>query len=315
MLTTTNMPPQVLQSFDELLLSTPTPNLIHSIPVMRRRMPSNGGTTLRMSRYNRLPTSPVPLGNTGVTPPSVDAERVDIDVRMQFYGQWIAVSEQVTLQVQDPVLTSLGVRLGASMRETEDQLIRDMLAGTAAMINCVGGVSGDAPTELAESDISAVISTLLGYNAKSVAQTIKGSTQIGTNPIRNSYVALAHSNMSQDLENIAGFTYASAYPSQANILPSEWGSVKNLRFFVSSEGSVTANASANGNDIYNIFCCGMEAATIVNQDSYRGHFRYNPPNIAGGPLGLYASVGWKMPFACGITNDQWVTNLRATLYA
>jgi len=309
------MPPQVLQSFDELLLSTPTPNLIHSIPAMKRRMPSNGGTTLRMSRYDRLPTSPVPLGNTGVTPPSVDAERVDIDVRMQFYGQWIAVSEQVTLQVQDPVLTSLGIRLGASMRETEDELIRDMLAGTAAMINCVGGVSGDAPTELAESDISAVISTLVGYNAKSVAQTIPGSTQIGTNPIRNSYVALCHSNMTQDLENIAGFTYASAYPSQANIKPSEWGSVKNLRFFVSSEGSVTKNASAKGNDIYNIFCCGMEALVMANQDSYKGHFRYNPPNIAGGPLGLYCSVGWKMPFACGITNDQWVLNLRATLYA
>jgi len=27
-------------------------------------------------------------------------------------------------------------------RMTEDQLVRDMLAGTAAVINCVGGVNG-----------------------------------------------------------------------------------------------------------------------------------------------------------------------------
>jgi len=93
--TTTTLPPQVLQSLDELLLSTPTPNLIHSIPAMKRRKPANEGDVLRMSRYNRLPTSPVPLGNTGVTPPPVDPTRVDIDVKMQFYGQWISVNEQV----------------------------------------------------------------------------------------------------------------------------------------------------------------------------------------------------------------------------
>lgn len=33
-------------------------------------------------------------------------------------------------------------RLGQSMRETEDQLIRDMLVGTASVINCVNGVNG-----------------------------------------------------------------------------------------------------------------------------------------------------------------------------
>lgn len=30
-------------------------------------------------------------------------------------------------------------------RETEDQLIRDMLEATASIINCVGGVNGDNP--------------------------------------------------------------------------------------------------------------------------------------------------------------------------
>ena len=141
-LTTTVLPAQVQQTFDERILSTPTNNLIHSIPAMKKKMPKNGGTTLRMSRYQALPTSPVPLGNTGVTPPSVELERVDIDAEMSFYGQYIILNEQVTLQNQDPVLTQAAIRLGVSLRETEDQLIREMLAGTAAVINCVGGVNG-----------------------------------------------------------------------------------------------------------------------------------------------------------------------------
>ena len=40
-------------------------------------MPRNGGTTLRMRRYNPLNTAMVPLGNTGVTPPAQALTAVD----------------------------------------------------------------------------------------------------------------------------------------------------------------------------------------------------------------------------------------------
>ena len=36
----------------------------------------------------------------------------------------------------------------------------------------------------------------------------------------------------------------------------------NLRFLVSSIGSVTPKASANNADVYNIFCVGMEAKML-----------------------------------------------------
>ena len=100
--TTATLPAAVQQSFSYKLLSTPVPNMIHKIPAMKKRMPRNGGTTLRMRRYNALPTALVPLGNTGVTPPSTPLTAVDIDARIQFYGQYIQLNEQVTLQNQDP---------------------------------------------------------------------------------------------------------------------------------------------------------------------------------------------------------------------
>lgn len=49
-------------------------------------MPRNGGTTLRMRRYNPLATATVPLGNTGVTPPPQQLSAVNIDAEMDFYG-------------------------------------------------------------------------------------------------------------------------------------------------------------------------------------------------------------------------------------
>jgi len=92
---TTILPPQVQQTFDMRILSTPTPTLIHAVPAMKKRMPKNGGKYLRMSRYEQLPTATVPIGNTGVTPPSVALSRVDLDVEMQFYGSYVVLNEQV----------------------------------------------------------------------------------------------------------------------------------------------------------------------------------------------------------------------------
>ena len=54
-------------------------------------------------------------------------------------GPQVTVS---TLQNQDPALNEAAIRLGVSLRETEDQLMRDMLVSTATFANCVGGADG-----------------------------------------------------------------------------------------------------------------------------------------------------------------------------
>lgn len=48
--TTSSLPAPVQQSFSYKLLSVPVPNMIHKIPAMKKNMPRNGGTTLRMRR-------------------------------------------------------------------------------------------------------------------------------------------------------------------------------------------------------------------------------------------------------------------------
>jgi N4-gp56 family major capsid protein len=103
MITTTSLlPAPVQQTMDDVLLSVSTPNLIMKLGAVTKRLPSKGGRTLRMARYDRLPTAPVPLGPSGAIPPATPLTRVDIDATMSFYGQYIAINQQVTLQNQDP---------------------------------------------------------------------------------------------------------------------------------------------------------------------------------------------------------------------
>jgi len=105
--TTTLLPAPVAQSFSYKLLSVPTPNLIHNIPAIKKSMPRNGGKILRMRRYNALGTAMVPLGNGGLTPPPQTLSAVDIDAEMSFYGTYIVINEQVTLQNQDPKMNGV----------------------------------------------------------------------------------------------------------------------------------------------------------------------------------------------------------------
>ena len=310
--TTTVLPAPVQQSFSYKLLAVPVPNMIHNIPAMLKHMPRNGGTTLRMRRYNPLDTATVPLGNSGVTPPPQQLTAVNIDAEIDFYGTYIILNEQVTLQNQDPVLNEAAQRLGVSLRQTEDTLTRNMLASTASFINCTGGTNGDNPTEMTRSDVDEIIRTLADNNAYTIADNIEGEDKFGTAPVRDAYFALASTKLIGDLENVQGFIAKAQYPSPMEALREEWGSISNLRFLLSSIGSVSANASTLGQDIYNVFCVGMEAYAVVEQDGYSAQFIYRPP-IYDGPLALNASVGYKFAQVPRITNDAWVLNLSCTL--
>jgi N4-gp56 family major capsid protein len=173
----------------------------------------------------------------------------------------------------------------------------------------------DNPTELTRSDIDGVIKTLVTNNSKRIMDTIEGDLKFGTGPIRQSYMAMMHSDMISDLEQVTGFIPVAQYPSQMNILSAEWGSVSNVRFMVSSVGSITPTASLLGNNVYNIFITGQEAYCCIELDEASAQFIYRPLGYGDDPLLLRQSAGFKFANAQVITNDSWVINLRATLAA
>lgn len=312
--TTTILPAPIQQSFNMKLLSVPVPNMIHSTAAFQLRMPQNGGRILRSRRYNPLAVFKVPLGNSGVEPAPQVMTATDIDVQINFYGTSVILNEQVSLQNQDPVLNETVIRLGIALRQTEDELTRDMLNSTASFINCVGGANGDNPSEITRSDVDTAIRTLVNNNAYTISDMIEGEDRFGTAPVRDAFFAMCNSNMISDLEQVQGFTAKAQYPAQMNVLRSEWGSVSNLRFLTSSIGASIPVASGLGATVYPIFCAGMESYAAVEQDGYSAQFIYRP-QIYSGPLALNASAGVKFAAGYNIMNDAWILALRATLAA
>jgi hypothetical protein len=107
MLTTiTTLPPEVQASVDDVLLAVRTPHAIHNVAALPKRLKDKGGTTIRMSRFDRLPTAPVPLGPSGSTPPATPLNRVDVDATVSFYGYRLAVVKSSLIDLEAEVALS-----------------------------------------------------------------------------------------------------------------------------------------------------------------------------------------------------------------
>lgn len=310
--TINTLPPQVQQYADDLLLARKRPYTIHSLLSMKKQHPQASGNIHRFRRYNNLPTVPVPVGASGLTGPALSLSAVDIDATLQWYNGYVILTDQVSLISQEDVLAQTVDLLSQCLRETEDQLVRDTLLATASFVNCVGGTNGDSPTEVTAQDISSVTKTLLGNSARTIMEVEEGDLKFGTSPVRQSFMVLAHTDMSSDLENVQDFTPVSRYPSQENILRPEWGAIRNTRWLLSPLGSKTTNGSGLGNTVYNNFVIGMESYSQIFLDGATASFIYKPLGWGNDPTNLRQTAGFKFAMAQRVLNDGWIINLRST---
>lgn len=311
--TISSLPAPVQQWFDKVLLSRPMPMLVHGLFAVKKQLPAEGGRTMRFRRYNNLATAPVPLSANGLPPAPETLTAVDIDATINWYGQYVTITDQVTFVNQDPVLNETASLLAQSMRETEDQLIRDMLAATASQVNCTQGGGADNPTPLSLGDITDAFVALLNNSAMMISDNIEGDLKFGTAPVREAFWSMSPVQVIPDLEAVTGFIPRAQYPAVMNTLSQEWGSVENVRFVVTQVGSVLPGGSALGNDVYRNFITGREAYAKIDLTEASASFIYKPLGWGNDPLNQKQTAGWKFAQAYRILNDQWILSLNCTL--
>src|SRR5579872_540025 len=315
--TTGNLGPMILQSLAPAMLYVPTPTMNYITITDKISMPVNGGTTCRFMRPRSLQPPTIQLGNSGIDPPAQVPQRDIIDAQMAFFGTGVIINEQVILQDQEGVLAWVSERLAVSMRQAEDLILRDYIVSAASEINAGGGSNGDNPTNLGLSDFSLVSTTLDTNNAYKFMSCIEGSLAFGSGPIRSSYFMLSSTELQTDFDSLVGSGVINVwnYPNNTSALPSEWGSVFNLRILTSSEAPVARAASANGQDVYYNTVCGKQAVTHINQDGYSMNLIYRDPYYSG-MLAQNATLAVKFAQAQAITQDTAIRNLLCTsLYA
>lgn len=303
------LPPAVRDYYDRLLLMTAYPTLIHTKFAQKRMLPRKMGDTIVFRRYQRLATVPVPLVD-GITPPGAPLSVTDIKARVDFYGNYVMITNQVELTVEDRVLNEAARLLAQNLGQTMDEVTRDVLASTSSVLLCANGSNGQTPTEINKLDIDIAVKTLLGNDAEMISEVVTGRDMFGTAPIRPAFWGYMDTDLLDDLEQVSNFQPTSSYPSQQTVLESEWGATGNVRWLYTSVGSVS-NATP---PVYNNFIVGKEAYAVVHLGSESGDFYIEPLGSAGSadPLHQRGTVGWQHPFVARLLNDAFMLNLMAT---
>lgn len=311
--TTGNLGPLILQSLAPAMLYVPTPTMNYITVCDKVSMPANGGTTCRFMRPRALTPPTVQLGNSGIDPPAQVPQRDIIDAQMAFFGTGCIINYQVILQDQEGVLAWVSERLAVAMRQAEDLILRDYILSAASTINAGGGSNGDNPTNLGVSDFSLVTTTLDTNNAYKFMSGIEGEDRFGTGPVRSSYFMLSSTELQTDFDGLTGSGFLSQwnYPSNSSALPSEYGSVFNVRILTSSEAPVARNVSANGNDVYYNTVLGKQALTHIDQDGDSMQLIYRDPYYSG-MLAQNATLAVRFSQAQAITQDTAIRNLLCT---
>lgn len=310
---TGNLGPMILQSLAPAMLYVPTPAENYIIVCDKISMPANGGTTARFMRPKSLTPPTVQLGNSGIDPPAQVPQRDIIDAQMAFFGTGCIINEQVILQDQEGVLAWVSERLAVAMRQAEDLILRDYILSAASLIYAGGGSNGDNPTNLGLSDFSLVATTLDTNNAFKFMTGIEGMDKFGTGPIRSSYFMLASTELQSDFDALTGQGVFNNwnYPNNTSALPTEWGSVYNIRILTSSEAPVARAASANGNDVYYSPVMGRQAVTHIDQDEFGMKLLYRGPEFSG-MLMQNVSLAVKFAQAQAVTQDTAIRQVLST---
>ena len=307
--TLTQLPPEVRQYFDRLLLALARPYYIYDLFAQKRQIPLNSGDQMVFRRYGTLTAATVPLTD-GQTPPGDQLSVTDFLSQIQWYGSFVTITDQVQYVVQDRVLNEATKVLSLQLGLTLDTLIRDMMVSTASVINCTNGGNGGTPTEITDEDIQIAVIALRQGNARLMTNPLPGENKFGTAPVRSSYWGFMSVNLQDDLEAVSSFISSANYPNPMNALEAEWGSTRNVRWLLNTNGYETSAASP----VYSNFILGQEAYGVVRLGAKEAEFIVKPLGASGtaDPLNQRGTVGYKYPFSTRILNDNWITQLLAT---
>ena len=299
-----------LQAVEEML-STPQPNLIHSFAANEHEVQAHMGDTARLSRLERLSTDGGRLDGSGIDPAAEIPVRTDIDAQVEIYSKSIVVNEQTDLFNSPGLQAKYKLVLGQWLREKEDLLMRDLLADNVAFVNATNGLNSDNPTEITRDDVNNIESVLLQADARTTMDSLDATDRIGTAGVRDAFVAMCSTAITNDLQNVNGVQLKNAYPSQDGLRKEEYCSISRFRFFVSSKGAKQASSSLLGATKYLIPMAGMESYSKLDQNGYSARVGIIPnwamSNVAQN-YGMYA----KFAMARAIDNANWVSGLAVT---
>ena len=307
----------------------------------------NSGTfTAKWRRYEKFTAVTTPLAElTGSlsfpTRTPATPTITDVTATVQKYGNFCFLNEEVELvqpnNVAMEISGALGENAGQSLNRIQRNEMEDnstqIFGGSATTATNVSGLAGAG--FLTRTKISQAVNTLQRNNARKFLPMTRGSTNIGTAPVRESFYGITHPDTEEDIRLLTGFNAVETYAGQTETMIGEIGHIGGVRWISTSEATIdagsglsaTSSATTDGRstsnryDNYTSVVFGREAVgslgfgamhvkeIYMENDNLPAVMMISHPKGSAGtadPLNEVASVGWKSWHVPKILNSSWI---------
>ena len=319
MTTRSQIPAEVNYVYNRALLMRAVPSFLWTLFAQVKGIPQNSGTSsIKFRRYSNLSAATTPL-TEGVTPDGSQLSSTEVTAVVAQYGDFVTVTDVLTYESQDSVLMEATDILGDQFADTVDQLTRDILAACTSVT--YAGLGNVALADVAAGDVAtlahvkAAVLILKTAKAKKLKRMVNPSTGVATQPVRDAFVGINHTNISATIAGFTGFIPVQNYPSQMDVMPGEYGMVNEVRFLETTNGKVHTGAGTGAIDLYSIVIMASDAYGTSTIDGKAIENIIHPPGSAGtaDPLNQRATSGWKATFVAKILNEDFITRIVCAL--
>lgn len=296
------------------LLLRVQPLLVHNKFGMVKDIPKNNSDIIKFRRYANLSAATTPLVE-GVTPQGSQLSKTDISATLNYYGDYVTLTDKLTMETEDPVRMETNEILSDQAGDTLDQLCRDvMVAGTSVIYSGTGNTAtadvaaGDVITA---DDLDTAEETLKANKARYMTTFVDPSTGISTVPLPPCFIGICHTYTTKTLRAMSGFTKVELYAQPSARMTGEIGKYGSIRFIETVNAKVFTGAGTGSIDVYATLILAKYAYGTSRMAGMALQNIVKPIGSGGtsDPLNQRETSGWKASFTAVILNDAFMTRI------
>lgn len=293
-------------------------------------MPTGKSTTAKFRRYEALPLATTALVE-GASPSGTKPTYTDYSCTLAEYGDFIPYSGYMLDTHEDPLLKEFGSLCVKQAAETMETLRYNVLKA-GSNVGYSNGVRSTCNTPISLAAQRVATAALLRQRGEFINEIVGSSPDFQMEPVEPGFIGIVHTDVTNDIRNMAGFISIKKYAPNTKIFPGEIGAVEDVRYIRSvlctpflgsgsvggAKGAMRAIGDGVHADVYPVLYISKDAYGMVplkgaNAMSLIAH---NPGSSGtADPLNQRGTLGWKAATANVILNDLWIYRLEVAVTA
>lgn len=300
------------------LLKRGTPYLLLEKFGQGKPLPSKSTKTQTWRRYEALDNTPSTL-QEGVTPSANSLTYTDVTATLDQYGDRIMLTDVVLDTHEDPVLNEAVDILSEQAAQMIEKVRFNVVKAGSNVYYANGTQRSDVNSVLTLPVQRRITRGLKAQNARVITKMIGASPDYATMPVAPSFIAIAHSDVENDIRDMQGFVPVEQYGSMTPY-ESEIGKVENVRYLCSpiyepwadagglAATNSTLSTTGTNSDVYPVLYIAADAYGIVPLKGKEAitPMVVNPKPSDSDPLAQRGHASWKTYQTAAILNDFWM---------